>query len=98
MLYFVRLYIITLMCSFIGFVTRTEGILSRAVKDMKIKSYYPESGSTTIKAGGNLDLWCNVDRNWEWCTFIHRPSAKFCHFHGEKVHGCQMAIAEFLES
>jgi len=38
------------------------------------------SGSVNFTAGWPLELWCNVDDWWEWCTFIHLSSNKFCDF------------------
>ena len=65
--------------------TPSERILKPTATHMKIKSYIPESGSTTINVDESLELWCNVDRNWEWCNFSHKPSAKFCDFFGKKT-------------
>ena len=43
-------------------------------------SYIPETGRTTISGGDSLELWCNVDDWWEWCTFSHVPSGRVCDF------------------
>ena len=43
-----------------------------------ITSYEPASGSAEVTAGWPLELWCNVDGWWEWCTFSHLSSNKFC--------------------
>merc|ERR1712117_383429 len=40
----------------------------------------PPSGSAEVTAGWPLELWCNVDDWWEWCTFTHLKSNKFCDF------------------
>jgi len=40
----------------------------------KITSFLPESGSTSVKEGGSLDLWCNADYYWEWCKFTSESS------------------------
>jgi len=45
-----------------------------------ITSYEPASGSAEVTAGWPLELWCNVDGCWEWCTFSHLSSNKFCDF------------------
>jgi len=45
-----------------------------------ITSYEPASGSAEVQEGWPLVLWCNVDDWWEWCTFTHLSSHKFCDF------------------
>ena len=84
MLLYIRLFT-TIFCLFGEIAKPTEGILNPRATLMRIKSYIPESGSTTIKAGKSVELWCNVDRYWEWCNFSHKTSAKFCDFYGKKT-------------
>ena len=78
------------MCLIGGFVTPTASIMNPRLKltpafDMEIKSHTPESGATSIRVGEKLELWCNVDRYWEWCNFVHKPSARFCDFYGRRT-------------
>ena len=50
--------------------------IQESTDEISIVSFIPESGSTTIEGGESLELWCNVDDHWEWCTFSHVPSGK----------------------
>jgi len=45
-----------------------------------ITSYEPASGSAEVQEGWPLELWCNVDDWWEWCTFSHLSSNRYCDF------------------
>ena len=45
-----------------------------------IISYKPETGSTSVQQGQSLELWCNVDGYWEFCSFSHVPSGRSCDF------------------
>jgi len=56
----------------------TSDIWAENADKFKITSYIPESGSTAIKEGGSLDLWCNVNNWWELCAFKHVPSNRVC--------------------
>jgi hypothetical protein len=49
-----------------------------------MKSYSPKSGSTTVKEGEYLDLWCNVNDWWEWCKFTNVPTGKICDLEWKK--------------
>ena len=61
-------------------ITTAEDITKESTAHINIISFIPKTGSTTIKSGESLELWCNVDDHWEWCTFSHVPSGKFCDF------------------
>ena len=45
-----------------------------------VTSLKPENGSTSVQQGFSLELWCNVDGYWEFCSFSHVPSGKSCDF------------------
>merc|ERR1712038_348370 len=51
----------------------------------KITSFLPESGSTSVKEGGSLDLWCNADYYWEWCKFTSESSGRWCELQWESA-------------
>ena len=51
------------------------------VAAFEITSYSPRTNSNsgiTLQEGEALELWCNVDDWWEWCTFTHTASSKSC--------------------
>lgn len=52
--------------------------------EFNIVSYVPQSSETTIRNGDNLEFWCNADDDWEWCTFSHVPSGRFCDLQWKK--------------
>ena len=51
----------------------------------KITSFLPESGSTSLKEGDSLDLWCNADYYWEWCKFTSETSGRWCELQWESA-------------
>ena len=51
----------------------------------KITSFLPESGSTSLKEGDSLDLWCNSDYYWEWCKFTSKSSGRWCELQWESA-------------
>ena len=68
-----------------GFLTSNEEDEVGETNDgFSIVSYAPASGSAEIQDGYPLELWCNVDDYWEWCTFSHMSSNKFCDFQWKK--------------
>ena len=60
---------------------RVLGIVAPAaipLRAFEITSTVPEPGEIAIQEGQYLDLWCNANDWWEWCTFTHVPTGKIC--------------------
>lgn len=61
-------------------VSKTFQVDVEANNGFSIVSNTPSSGSLEIEEGDPIDLWCNMDEFWEWCTFKHMTSNKLCDF------------------
>ena len=57
---------------------RATTVYEENTDEFRFTSYIPESGSTSLREGDSLDIWCNVNDYWEWCAFKHVPSERFC--------------------
>ena len=67
--------VFVILCCYLLF-----GEVTQTTSTISIISYKPETESTSVQQGHTLELWCNVDGYWEYCSFSHVPSGKSCHF------------------